>query len=130
MSGFSVLLLDDEEDFLLSCGTWFSRRGYQVMMAHHPQDALEAAANRHFDAAVVDGSFAEMDGAAFRALLSDTCNAPVIVVSGDAERDSIRAALFSGASRYLIKPVSLREIEAAVREAIADRTLDEALPAR
>lgn len=121
----SLLLVDDDEEFLEIVVRRFVRRGLSVVAAGHPQAALEAAAGRNFHVAIVDRTLPGGDGLHLMAQLKGFHpHLQVIVLSGRADGESARAARDRGAFEYLVKPCSLAELEATVQRAF-ERTCEQ-----
>lgn len=120
MSDYSLLLVDDDEELLASFTTWFSRRGFHVTAANHPQMALAAAAYNKFDVAVIDIILPEMNGLELIDQLKPLTDAPTIVLSGDDNPKLLDAAIALGVYRFLLKPIAMRAVEETVRDCIKD----------
>ena len=79
----SLLIVDDDTDQLSTLARWFSRRGYNVVTADHPRQALVAASAGRFQVALVDASLPEIDGLELMKRLKRMQNdLPVIILSG------------------------------------------------
>lgn len=120
MSKYSLLVVDDDEELLDTFATWFARRGFRVTTAHHPRMAVAVAAYNHVDAALIDSTLPEMNGLELIDSLRGINDLPVIFLAGDHDPRLRSAAMERGAKRFLLKPVSMRTIEEAVRESIED----------
>jgi two-component system KDP operon response regulator KdpE len=94
--------------------------GYEVDTASGLAEALERAAARPPDAAIVDLILPDGDGVELCAELRSWSNMPILVLSAlDDEEQKVRA-LGAGADDYLTKPFSARELLARL-EAIFRR---------
>ena len=122
MSEQSILFVDDDEELLESFTKWFSRQGFQVTTAHHPNLALLSSAYNTFDAAVVDITLPEMNGIELIDRLKGIGDFPIIVLSGDNSPMLRDAATKRGVFHVLVKPASLSVVEQVVRESINDST--------
>jgi DNA-binding NtrC family response regulator len=117
-SGCSLLLVDDDEEFLEILVRRFKRRGLLVASAIDPQSAMEAANREAFHVAVVDRSLPGQDGVELMLWLLDRHpRLRVILLSGHGDEDVIAHARGCGAFDYLVKPCSLTDLEAAVTRA-------------
>lgn len=114
----SLLLVDDDEEFLEILVRRFVRRGMQPTGAANPQAAMEAAGQRKFDVAILDRSLPGEDGLKLMQRLKE-CQPElrVILLSGHGDKQAITQARDSGAFDYLVKPCSLADLEAAVSSA-------------
>lgn len=114
----SLLLVDDDEEFLEILVRRFRRRGLAVKPAATAQAAIEAAQQHGFQVAIVDRSLAGQDGVELMVRLrQQTPELRVILLSGHSDAQSIAYARDRGAFDYLVKPSSLSELEAAVTRA-------------
>lgn len=114
----SLLLVDDDEEFLEILVRRFVRRGMQPTGATNPQAAFEASLEQKFDVAILDRSLPGLDGLElmFR-LKASQPELRVILLSGHGDEQAITHARDCGAFDYLVKPCSLVELEAAVSNA-------------
>ena len=114
----SLLLVDDDEDFLEILARRFVRRGLQPASASDPQAAIDAASRHKFDVAVLDRSLPGQDGLELmQRLKAVQPELRVILLSGHGDPRSIAQARDGGAFDYLVKPCSLAELETAVTNA-------------
>ena len=116
----SLLLVDDDEEFLEILERRFKRRGLSVAIATSPQSALETAGRDSFHVAIVDRSLGGVDGIDLMAQLRE-CQKQlqVILLSGHGDADAIALARSRGAFEYLVKPCALADLETAVADAFA-----------
>jgi DNA-binding NtrC family response regulator len=116
--GCSLLLVDDDEEFLEILVRRFARRGVQASAAANAREALEASNRQSFHVAIVDRSLPEQDGIDLMVeLRARQPNLRVILLSGHGDAPDIAAARERGAFDYLVKPCSLADLEAAVTRA-------------
>lgn len=114
----SLLLVDDDEEFLDILARRFHRRGLSVKSACSVQAAVEAAEQHVFQVAVVDRSLPGLDGLELMDRLRErTPDLRVIVLSGHGDAQAIAHARQRGAFEYLVKPSPLADLEAAVTRA-------------
>jgi len=116
----SILLVDDDTEFLDVLRRRFERRGFRVLTCDAPGGVLEAAHCAGLDVAILDltlNGLSSLD--LVRGLKKLYPALPIIMLSGHSSRESIDSARKAGAQRYLCKPCSLAEIEAAVIEVVA-----------
>jgi DNA-binding NtrC family response regulator len=114
----SLLLVDDDEEFLDILVRRFARRGVQAIGASCPESALEAANRHRFDVAILDRTLPGQDGLELMQRLKE-CQPElrVILLSGHGDKQAIAQARAVGACDYLVKPCSLADLEAAVSNA-------------
>lgn len=118
----SLLLVDDEIELLPVLSRWFTLKGYNVTALSGPVAAEKFLSKTSVDVALIDQRFHDGDG---RALVDYLFNLPtrpgIVVHSGIADAVYIAEVLEAGADEYLVKPCSLRHIEATVREVVVAR---------
>lgn len=114
----SLLLVDDDQEFLEILVRRFVRRGAQAMGASDPRAALDAANRQKFDVAILDRTLPGQDGLELMQQLKE-CQPElrVILLSGHGDQQAIAQARGCGAFDYLVKPCSLADLEAAVSTA-------------
>lgn len=110
-----VLLIDDDATYCRLVAWLLESHGYAVEVSHRGRPALELAAERRPDVALVDLGLPDVDGAAVAAVL-DRRGIPVVIVSGTYCRDERRAVVCCG---WVVKPFDPADLLAAVRAAVA-----------
>jgi DNA-binding NtrC family response regulator len=117
-SGCSLLLVDDDDEFLEILVRRFTRRGMRVACATTAQGALDAAGGQSFHVAVIDRSLPDQDGVDLMVeLRRRRPDLRVVLLSGHGDEPAISAARERGAFDYLVKPCSLATLESAIRRA-------------
>jgi len=114
-----VLVADDDEDILELVGAVLGKAGYDVAKASNGTQALELLRARRPCVAVLDVAMPELDGVeVLRFVRADTelADLPVILLTARAQEDDVRHAYAEGASKYIRKPFSPRELVEHVRE--------------
>jgi two-component system, OmpR family, response regulator len=118
-----LLIVDDDTEFLEILERRLSRRGYTVTACTQGSVALETAANRRFDVAIIDRM---IPGAGELELVTRLkamhTQLPIIVLSGSSGSTFEAEARHAGACEYLTKPCSLDTIEAALASAFQAST--------
>ncbi len=112
-----ILVVDDAATVRMYHRKMLSDAGWQVEEAVNGVEALEKVMNqpkdRPFDLFVVDINMPKMDGYAFvRELrrLGQVPQAPVLMVSTEAQAHDASAAQDAGANCYLVKPAKPAEL--------------------
>jgi DNA-binding response OmpR family regulator len=120
-AGKLVLLVDDDEDLLVTLAVPLRRQGFDVAVATDAVTAVSSAVRRPPDLVIMDIGLPGGDGTMVMQhlhALPKLAGVPVIVLSGrDPERHR-EAALAAGAAAYLQKPVAPDELLAAIVEAL------------
>jgi len=120
MNRTTVLLVDDEEEFLASTGKVLQRRDFKVITASSGREALDVLGRQKVDVVVIDMKMPGMDGeAVFEEIRQIWPGLPVIVLTG---HDSVTQAFEMtkrGVFDYLLKPCEIDNLSAKIREAAA-----------
>ncbi len=115
-----LLIVDDDFELAMVLGAELARSGYQCELAATSDAALAQVDRAAFQAVVTDW---RMDGLSGVALLSALTNAqpklPVIVMTGSAESRAAEA-MDGGAFHYLTKPFDVDELSGVIAQAIGD----------
>ena len=112
----SILVVDDEENFLTLLQWFLSQRGYEVFTASGADQALDLLIDRRFDIALVDLKLGTSDGLTLlESLTHQWPKMIVFMMTAYPTVSSIKQAFDKGASRYLTKPVDLQELAKALR---------------
>jgi CheY-like chemotaxis protein len=112
-----VLVVDDNVDAAEMVAEALALRGCDVAVAHDAPQALELAASREFDAALLDIGLPVIDGYELAQRLRGLDNlrdARLIAVTGYGQPADKQRALAAGFHHHLVKPVDLRMLETLV----------------
>jgi ATP-dependent Lon protease len=116
-TGLSVLVVDDEPNFLILLDRILSREGYQVTAAISAERAVGQLARENFDLAILDINMYPMSGVELLAAIKDRSPmTQVVMITGyptDHTRDQSEKL---GAVGYLTKPIDISELSALLRQ--------------
>lgn len=113
-----MLVVDDDRQLLRALRINFSVRGYEVFTAATGALALEAAAEHHPQAVILDLGLPDMSGIDVLTGLRGWMTAPVIVLSARTDSTDKVEALDAGADDYMTKPFGMDELLARLRAAV------------
>jgi DNA-binding NtrC family response regulator len=123
MSQRTVLLVDDEEDFVEVLAERLEARGLTVDTAANGELALEKAGKRPFDAIVLDMAMPGMNGIeTLQGLLRINPDLQVILLTGRATLGQAVEAMKLGALDFLEKPVDIETLVVKISEAATKRS--------
>jgi two-component system, OmpR family, KDP operon response regulator KdpE len=131
MSGASrpaVLICDDEPQILRALKVVLRESGFEAIGAETVREALDAAALRRPDAAIVDLVLPDGDGVEVCAQLRSWSEMPILVLSAIGEEEQKVRALDAGADDYVTKPFGPKELVARLRAAMRRIPAAEAEP--
>jgi CheY-like chemotaxis protein len=112
-----VLIADDDADILALVKAVLERSGHEVVAVRDGAEALASVGARKPDLAVLDIAMPEVDGLeVLRRLRADatTSDLPVVLLSARAQEADVKRGFAIGASAYLKKPFSPRELSEQV----------------
>jgi len=113
-----VLVCDDEPQILRALKVILREAGYEVVVAATMEEALDRAAVRPPDAAIVDLMLPDGSGIELCRKLREWSRMPIVVLSAVGEEDTKVAALEAGADDYVTKPFGTRELVARLGAAL------------
>jgi len=121
----SLLVVDDEENFLKLAELVLSREGYRVVTASDGIHALACADREKFRLAILDIKMEPMTGVQVLAELKRRDpTTQVVMVTGYQTEDTRNECVKLGAAAYLTKPVQMSELKDVLRHLIgADHIL-------
>ena len=113
-----VLVVDDEPQILRALRVVLRSAGFEIVPAASVRDALDAAALRPPQAAIVDLVLPDGDGVEVCRSLREWTDMPIIVLSAVGDEDEKVRALEAGADDYVTKPFGSRELLARLQAAM------------
>ena len=117
-----VLVVDDEDTLRKALGRFLRTRGFEVCTASCGPEALALLGREHFEAMLCDVRMPAMSGLEVVAsgLRADP-NLAVIMLTAVNDAVTAKEALACGAADYLMKPVDLDDLHAALDRALQRR---------
>jgi CheY-like chemotaxis protein len=120
-----VLLVEDDFAFRRSVTAYLEDSGFQVIEADDGVQALEILNQQSPDIIISDLRMPRMSGLELLEALKDWPSAaPVIMISGTADKVLLAETTLSGAAAYLTKPIA----DLAMLETVARSLLRESQP--
>jgi two-component system KDP operon response regulator KdpE len=110
-----VLVCDDETQILRALRVILRDAGYEAVPATTGEEALDVAAVRRPEAAIIDLVLPDIDGVEVCRRLREWTEIPIIVLSAVGEEDAKVRALAAGADDYVTKPFGPRELIARLQ---------------
>jgi DNA-binding NtrC family response regulator len=107
----SVLVVDDETDFINTLIKRLQRRGVECEGVFNGEDAVEKIKDREFDIVLLDMKLPEMDGnSTLREIKMIRPDTKVIILTGHASASDGIEGMKNGAVDYLMKPVEFESL--------------------
>jgi CheY-like chemotaxis protein len=106
--GLSLMLVDDNVDAAMTLGLLLESGGHHVTVMHNPCDALQGAAEAHYDAFLLDIGLPGMNGyelARRLRKLPGCCDATLVAITGYGQQSDQASAAYAGFDSYFVKPV-------------------------
>lgn len=120
----TILLVDDELDFLKTLGKRLMLRGFFVLTATSGEKALEILQEKQVDLVVLDVKMPGMDGIATLKMIKKQKPAlEVIMLTGHADLEASLEGVKLGFFDYLTKPVDIERLVKKIKDALLDSSL-------
>ena len=110
-----ILVVDDEPQILRGLRIILRDAGFDVLAAASVEEALDVAALRAPEAAILDLVLPDGDGIEITRSLREWSDMPILVLSAIGEEDQKVRALQAGADDYVTKPFGARELVARLQ---------------
>jgi two-component system KDP operon response regulator KdpE len=107
-----VLVVDDEPQIVRALKVVLREAGFQAVPAETAAQALDLAAVRPPEAAIIDLVLPDLDGVELTRRLREWSEMPILVLSAVGEEEQKVSALEAGADDYITKPFGTRELVA------------------
>ncbi len=118
LNDLSVLLVDDETDFLQSLSQRLSLRNLNVLTASSGLEALDVLAREAVDVVLLDVKMPGLDGIqTLKAIKKSHPDIQVIMLTGHAELEASLDGMDLGFFDYLTKPVEINKLIAKLKDA-------------
>lgn len=113
-----VLVVDDELQIVRALRVVLREAGFEMVAAQTAAEALDRAAVRPPQAAIVDLVLPDGDGIEVTRRLREWSEMPILVLSAIGEEEQKVRALEAGADDYVTKPFGARELVARLQAAL------------
>lgn len=110
---YRILIVDDDRELLKMLRVYLERRGYQVDTAESGLEALDKLRVPP-ELLLLDINMPGMDGMELCRRIRDTVSCPILFLTARAEEEDRVNGLLSGGDDYILKPFSLKELEARI----------------
>ncbi len=113
-----ILLVDDEVAFANNLLKLLSKRGYDVVVVYNGADAVNIVGEKEFDVIILDMKMPGMDGiATLKEIKKKVPSVEVVILTGHGSVESGIEGMQLGAFDFLMKPVSIDDLQEKVSEA-------------
>jgi DNA-binding NtrC family response regulator len=126
MSGFKVLIVDDEEDFLETLAARLRLRDLDVQAVTTGEEALDVLGEREADVVILDVRLPGMSGVqALEKIKERFPLIEVMILTGYADAKTAIRVMELGAFDYLVKPVAITQLLYRLQDAHRKKVLRE-----
>lgn len=123
MESSQVLVVDDEEPVRNILKETMNHFGYESTEAENGEEALKKLEYEYFDVVITDVMMPKIDGIELLKRIKANYDIDVIVMTGNMPDLSYEDVIGIGASDFLVKPASPKEIIMRLRRVIRERSL-------
>ena len=118
-----ILIVDDEELIRQSLQQTVNRSGYNCSASKDGKEALAVLDNRSVDVVITDIKMEGMDGIELLKRVKEKHDADVIVMTGFAGDYTYEEIIETGASDFVLKPLSAGELIVRLKRVLKERSL-------
>ena len=118
MAMYSILVVDDEPNYLIVLSELLKDEGFEVFTASSGEEGLKITEDVDLDVVITDMQMPGMNGLEFlKEVKKRISDLPVVVITAFAEVDKAVEAMQGGAFNYLAKPFSNDELIITINKA-------------
>lgn len=110
---YKILIVDDDTELLKMLKSYFEIRRYVVITAENGADGLKQA-QQGPDIILLDVNMPQIDGIELCRMIRDKVVCPILFLTAKVEEQDRVNGLLSGGDDYILKPFSLKELEARI----------------
>ncbi len=104
-SGYSILVVDDDDIILRALYRLFKKRGFKVTSCKYPEEAVEHIKKENYNAVLTDINMPSISGIRLLEWIKNfNSDLPVVMMTGYHGMDMSVNAIKSGASDFITKP--------------------------
>jgi DNA-binding response OmpR family regulator len=109
-----LLIVEDDADLVKALELYFSRAGWQVVVGKNGLEGLQKLYDERPNVVILDIAMPKMDGWEVCRRIRELSDVPILILTARAQEDERVKGLKMGADDYVVKPFSLKELEARV----------------
>ena len=115
----TILIVDDEKNYLVILDDLLSDEGYQVLTADHARQALDIFGSHELDLLITDMKMPGMDGMALlEQVHAHNPELPVVMMTAFGSVEKAVECMKKGAFDYILKPFKNEVLKLTIRKAI------------
>ncbi len=126
----NILLIEDNRDLATNLFDYFEAKGHSMDLAADGISGLHFAATNQYDVLILDVMLPGIDGLTLcKRLREGGKQTPILMLTARDSLDDKIAGLEAGADDYVVKPFSLREVDARLQALVRRSTVRESVSA-
>ena len=110
---YKILVIDDDTELLKMLKSFFGIKNYEVMTAENGVEGIEKT-ELNPDIILLDVNMPRMDGMEVCRMIRDKVTCPILFLTARVEEQDRVQGLLSGGDDYILKPFSLKELDARI----------------
>lgn len=110
---YKILMVDDDAELLKMLQSYFEHKGYFIIKAGNGQEAMEKLSMGP-DIILLDVNMPKLDGIQVCRKIREKVSCPILFLTAKAEEQDRINGLLSGGDDYILKPFSLKELNARI----------------
>jgi two-component system KDP operon response regulator KdpE len=118
-----LLIIEDDVDLVRALEHYFSRADFDVLSALDGREGLQKLYDERPDLVILDIAIPRLDGWQVLQRIRELSDVPIVVLTARIREEERVKGLKLGADDYVVKPFSLKELEARI-EAVLRRALE------
>jgi PAS domain S-box-containing protein len=122
----SILLVDNDPDFIGTATYFFSENGYVIDVAESGYEAITKVKRQRYGVVLLNIDHIDRDGLSlFHSLIHFVPGLPIVILASHPSQEEKMAFLKGGAFDFLSKPFTIYELKATLRRALMVKYLGE-----
>ncbi|MEI7787037.1 MAG: response regulator transcription factor [Chlorobiaceae bacterium] len=109
-----IIIVEDDQDLRESLIKFLKLNGHDITGVASAMEFYQHIASEHYTLAIIDIGLSDQNGLVLAEYLRSNTNMRIIILTARATLEDKLAGYNSGADIYLVKPVDLREVSAAI----------------
>jgi two-component system, response regulator, stage 0 sporulation protein F len=111
----SILIVDDEREANVLIGSYFERRGYNILSAFSGEEAILKTKMHKPQVVILDIKMKGIDGLLILKHIKEIDKSIIVIMtSGISDEQVVKDCMKTGAAAYLTKPFNLSKLEAVI----------------
>ena len=110
---YKILIIDDDTELLKMLRRYFAFKNYEIITAETGTEGMDKIKLRP-DIILLDINMPRMDGIDVCRRIRDSVNCPILFLTARVEEQDIVNGLSCGGDDYILKPFSLKELDARI----------------